>query len=682
MKKLCALCFLVIALLSACSGNKTEKGISMITQNVAIVQQTIDSLKAHNDNLDEIRAAKGVQQAASLWTETDGTAAEFTAFCVANYVNNEDERQKLFYTLSDKFELLFGYFNLIDINLKKPIHETGYELQDVDYEMGGYDVSAHFSSDMFANKVAFTTMLNFPSYSLPEKEEQGGQWSSLQWGYARLGDLFTSRIPAEIKQNVSATLAAAENYIMDYNIMMGELRNDKNEALFPEGMKLISHWNLRDELKSNYADAQRGLEKQRMVYTVMKRIVMQEIPEKVINNNKVLWNPISNKVFEDDKEIAAAAEPDTRYKMLLNNFNALKAEDPYTPLEPTYIKRAFDGSMEFSKDEVKAMFTTFISSQQVKEVATLIENRLGRKLEPFDIWYDGFKARSSISEEALTSKTSKLYPHAKAFEYDLPAILQRLGFSKAEADRICGKIQVDAARGSGHAWGATMKGDKAHLRTRIPENGMDYKGYNIAMHELGHNVEQTISLYDVEYYLMNGVPNTAFTEALAFVFQKRDLEVLGITEQNPNKENLQTLDIFWGCYEIMGVALVDIGVWEWLYTNPNATPVQLKENVLRIAREVWNSYYAPVLGELDSPILSVYSHMINSPLYLANYPMGHLIEFQLEEHLRGKNFATEVERIYRMGRYTPQLWMKRATGHEVSIESMLNATEKAVGSLQ
>jgi hypothetical protein len=324
------------------------------------------------------------------------------------------------------------------------------------------------------------------------------------------------------------------------------------------------------------------------------------------------------------------------------------------------------------------MFNEFISSPQLKQVAALIAKRLGRPLEPFDIWYDGFKSRSSISEDALTAKTRKLYPDAKALERDLPNLLRRLGFTTVEAQRISDKIQVDAARGSGHAWGAVMKGDKARLRTRIPEAGMDYKGYNIAVHEFGHNVEQTISLYDVDYYMMNGVPNTAFTEALAFIFQKRDLELLGIKENNPNQYALKTLDIFWGCYEIMGVALVDMATWEWLYAHPQAMPAQLKENTLRIAREIWDAHYAPVLGEPGSPILSIYSHMLNSPLYLANYPMGHLIEFQLEAHLRGKPFAEEILRIYRLGRLAPQEWMRQATGQEVSIEPMLNAVGTAV----
>jgi hypothetical protein len=328
------------------------------------------------------------------------------------------------------------------------------------------------------------------------------------------------------------------------------------------------------------------------------------------------------------------------------------------------------------------MFVKFVSSPQIKQAALLLERRLGRKLEPFDIWYDGFKARSSISEADLTEKIRLRYPNADAFEADLPSILQRLGFTTAAAHYLCDKIEVDAARGSGHAWGTMKKGGKSHLRTRISDKGMDYKGYNIAIHEFGHNVEQTLSVYKTDYYPMGDVPNTAFTEALAFIFQKRDMEIFGLHENNPNKRHLTALDIFWGCYEIMGVALVDVGVWEWLYANPSATPALLKENTLRIAREVWNAYYAPIFGETDSPILAVYSHMINHPLYLSNYPMGHLIEFQLEEFLHGKNLADEIMRIFQLGRLTPQLWMLQATGSQLSIDPMLKAAQEAIKVMQ
>ena len=117
---------------------------------------------------------------------------------------------------------------------------------------------------------------------------------------------------------------------------------------------------------------------------------------------------------------------------------------------------------------------------------------------------------------------------------------------------------------------------------------MDYKGYNIAVHEFGHNVEQTISLHNVDYYMLHGVPNTAFTEALAFIFQKSDLQLLGIKNNDPMQVYLNYLDNFWSLYEIMGVSLVDIGTWKWLYANPEATPTELRDAVNTIAKEIWN----------------------------------------------------------------------------------------------
>jgi oligoendopeptidase F len=156
------------------------------------------------------------------------------------------------------------------------------------------------------------------------------------------------------------------------------------------------------------------------------------------------------------------------------------------------------------------------------------------------------------------------------------------------------------------------------------------------------------------------LPNTAFTEALAFVFQQRDLFLLDKKDTNPEKEILETLDIFWSVYEIMGVSMVDMKMWQWLYANPNATAVQLRDAVVQISKEVWNIYYAPVFGIKDQTILGIYSHMINSPMYLPNYAFGHLIHFQLEEHFKTHPLAPEVDRIFALGQLTPNEWMKQA----------------------
>lgn len=128
----------------------------------------------------------------------------------------------------------------------------------------------------------------------------------------------------------------------------------------------------------------------------------------------------------------------------------------------------------------------------------------------------------------------------------------------------------------------------------------------------------------------------------------------------------------------MGVSLVDMYVWQWLYENPDANPKELKEAVVKIATDVWNKYYYPVMGIKDSPILAIYSHSITSPLYLANYPVGHLIEFQVEQYIKDKNFAEEITRVLLQGRIIPQAWMKGAVGTEISGQPTLEAVKKAL----
>jgi oligoendopeptidase F len=247
---------------------------------------------------------------------------------------------------------------------------------------------------------------------------------------------------------------------------------------------------------------------------------------------------------------------------------------------------------------------------------------------------------------------------------------------------LANNIVVDPARGSGHALGAGMRSAKTRLRTRVEKDGMNYKGFNIAVHEIGHNVEQTLSLNNIDHTLLEGVPNTAFTEALAFVFQGRDLELLGLQKPDAQSHALKTLNDFWGTYEIAGVALVDMAVWHWMYDNQNATPGELNDATVKISRDVWNKYYAPVFGKRDVVLLGVYSHMIDSFLYLPDYPIGHMIAFQIEEQMeKAGNIGPEFERMATVGSVTPDLWMKKATGAPVGAEALLAAARKALTDL-
>lgn len=679
IKKLFFLLFISIFIFSCTKtqqeGSKTNMGTSNITQ--ITIDKVINDLIEKYPNADKDRIKKGVEQTAALWTEKDGDEAAFVDFCLEKFVADTQKLDELFTNLEFYFEQLAGNMNALSLALKEKLHLDKGEVTDLDLIFGGYDPSAHLTEDLFANKVAFIVKLNFPFYTLDEKQKLGEKWSRKEWAYARMGDLFTSRVPAEVSQKVSEIFTDADNYISNYNIFAGKLVDDQMKTYFPADMKLISHWNLRDEIKAQYSQAD-GLPKQKMLYEVMKRIINQEIPEQVINKDKYQWNPFTNKIYINGQEEKATPEPFTRYEKLLNNFKAQQMLDKYYPTYPTAIARAFDLGLEIPEQQVEQLFVELVSSPIAKQVGELISKRLGRPLQPFDIWYDGFKTRSTISQDELNAITKKKYPTKDAFEKDIPNILMKLGFTPEKANFIASKIQVDASRGAGHAWGAEMKSQKARLRTRVNKDGMDYKGYNIAIHELGHNVEQTITLHDVDYYSMRGVPNTGFTETWAFIFQVRDLDLLGIKTDTPNKEELKTLDAFWSMYEIMGVSLVDMKVWNWLYKNPNATKEELGKQVVEIAKEVWNKYYAPVFNIKDEPLLAIYSHMIDYPLYLPAYPIGHVIEFQIEDYVKGKNIASEMVRVLSQGRLVPEIWMKNAVGSPISVKPILKATEEAL----
>jgi hypothetical protein len=635
------------------------------------------------------RIARGLGQVATFWRQEDGDAATFSSFVRINFAGNQPTLDAMFQRYQTLLEQLNGHMAEIGMAFREQSDLDRGTIYPFDELFAAYSPGAHVTDDFFANKLAFVVLLNFPITTLDERLTKSSQWSRRQWAEVRLAQQFSKRVPAEVNQALAEAAAVADKYIAEYNIYMHHLVDAKGNRLFPPKMRLLSHWNLRDELKSDYNDPEKGMAKQKAIQQVMERIVTQTIPEVVVNNPDVDWNPFTNdvkittvhdvrEVPKADLRVNNAPEPDTRYATLLKTFLASKKVDPYSPTAPTLIARRFEENREIPEAAVKAMLESVLKSPLVPEVARIIQDRLGRPLEPFDIWYNGFRPRSQYTEQQLDSIVGRKYPNADAYKADMPNMLMKLGFSKERADYLANNILVDPARGSGHAAGAGMRSAKAHLRTRVGKNGMDYKGFNIAVHEMGHNVEQTLSLNDIDHYLLNGVPNTAFTEAIAYVFQTRDLQLLGLPSSDANNETLDALNVFWQTFEISGVSLVDMGIWHWMYDHPAASAAELKAATLQIAKDVWNTYYAPVFKTKDVVLLAVYSHIIHSFLYLPDYAIGHLISHQIEEYLRGKqSIGPEIERMVKIGSVVPDVWMKNAVGSPVNAEAMLSATVRA-----
>lgn len=676
---------------AAREGEARQGGLSLPWMKESI-RKLEDELVAKYGEGQRARVERGLKQVTSFWRDEDGDAAALEDFVRTNFAGEQAMLDALFERFEHNLEQIDGHMQEIGREFRQQSDLDIGPILPFDDLFAGYDPSAHVTDDFFQNKLAFTVLLNFPLTTLQERLNEGERWSRRQWAEVRLAQRFSKRVPAEVNLAIAQASAESGRYIAEYNIWMHHLVDAQGTRLFPPKLRLLSHWNLRDEIKADYSDTKEGLAKQRLIQQVMERIVTQTIPAVVVNNPHVDWNPWTNEVKPaavNDAEGAKAQtstaaptnapEPNTRYAKLLLTFQASRKADPYSPTAPTLIARRFDENREIPEAHVRQMFEQVLSSPLVPQAARLIEARLARPLEPFDIWYNGFRPRGTYTEAQLDEVVSKKYPTAEAYKKEIPNLLMQLGFTKERAEYLANNIIVDPARGSGHAMGASMREAKAHLRTRVEKGGMNYKGFNIAVHEMGHNVEQTFSLNKIDYYTLQGVPNTAFTEALAFVFQGHDLELLGLAKRDAKSRALKTLDDFWRAYEIAGVALVDMAVWHWMYDHPNATPAELKEATIQISKETWNKYYVPVFKKRDVVLLGIYSHMIDSFLYLPDYPIGHMIAFQIEEQMdKAGNIGSEFERMATVGSVIPDLWMKKATGAPVGPEALLTATSSAL----
>lgn len=674
-----ALTILLIAFflfISPCHLFALESSKNFISSDT--INAAINKLLDKYGEKEAFRIKRGITQVAEKWRNEDGNELEFTEFCLKNFITDKKTLEDTFNIFKVNFETINGHLHAIGRQMNWPIDVNTGDILAVEYLFAEYSPFAHLDDDLFKTKVAFMALLNFPIYTLEEKLTLGSSWSREDWAKARLADKFISRVPAEVNQKLNKAYLKADDYINSYNIYMHNIVDENKKNLFPQNLTLISHWGLRDYLKGLYAERE-GLPLQKTIALIMERIINQEIPENVINNPKIEWNPINNKVYADDEEISAKPEPDTRYKKIIDIFKAERLLDNYCPEYPSLIDRRFKLDREIPEEHVEKLLVSILASPAVKKAANLIEKRLGRKLEPFDIWYDGFKYKAPYSTEELDKIVTERYPNVETLQKDIPNLLKKLGFSEDKANFLTAHIQIDPARGAGHAQSARMREDKAHLRTRFCENGLNFEGFDTTCHELGHCVEQVFSMTCIDHTLLSGVPNSACTEAFAFLFQGRRYKLLELPVPNNSLvENMNALQTLWDAYEICGVGLLDMKIWQWLYKHPDANERELKEAVISLSKEIWNKYYAPVIGVKDSDILAIYSHIVCYGMYTPDYPLGHIIQFQFEQYFKTNDLAKETERICELGLLTPDFWMKSAVGDSISTKPLLDAAEEAL----
>ncbi|MCX5797598.1 MAG: hypothetical protein NTY77_19075 [Elusimicrobia bacterium] len=637
------------------------------------IRAVIAKLQRASPPAERERAQAGVRQAATLWTDADGTARDFERFCLGNFVSGQP-LDGTFARFESKLEAVLGHFRAMSVDVHREADTDTGPLLAVDRLFGGYSPEAHLADDLFQSKLAFTILLNFKKRTLAEALKEGGSWTRRDWAQYRLLGLVAHRVPGAALQKTAAAKAEADAYIADYKVFTGSLTAGGQAPVFSDGEFLVSHWGLRDKLKALYSDPAANLGKQKLLYAVMERIVTQEIPAAAIARPS-RWDPLANTI--DGKP--AEREPDRRYAEWLDVFRANRGEDRYYPDLPTYLDRSFELGRGMKLTQAQGLIEAILDSDQEAPLAALIRKRLGRELLPFDIWYNGFRSITSHPMEELDRTLRQRYPAAQAFQDDLPRILTVVGFAPETARFLADHIVVESSRGSGRSMEPLMRGEKAHLYAQGVENGLNSHNLRTAMHELGHCVEHVFSLYGMDHYLLRGTPSEAFSEGFAFIMQAKQMEILGYA---PDDDSLKALDRFSDSRQLAGVALVDIRSWQWLYAHPRAAPAEFKQAVLGIAREVWNRWFSPYYGEKDSPILAVYSHLVASTLYTPDYPVGFIVTAQVEAYFRQHGFASEMERVCKIGAVTPDEWMRQAVGSPVSARPLLDAAASAMRTLK
>jgi hypothetical protein len=142
-------------------------------------------LVAKHGESERARIARGLAQVAKFWRQDevgtaskgDGDAAALASFVRANYAGDAVARDALFSRMEFAFESLDGHLHEIGRDFRRQSDLDLGPVRSFDETLDAYDPGAHVSDDLFANKLAFVILLNFPLTSLAERLEKGEAWT-------------------------------------------------------------------------------------------------------------------------------------------------------------------------------------------------------------------------------------------------------------------------------------------------------------------------------------------------------------------------------------------------------------------------------------------------------------------------------------------------------------------------
>jgi len=642
--------------------------MSTTTAAQAVSEELIDRHGASCRN----RIETGVARVQGRWTDEDGAEDAMRAFCLDHFVADPTRLSDLVDRLERATEQIGGHLYEMHRTLRRWSDLRGERMDEIDDLLATFDPAPDLSDQFYKQKIAFVALLNLDRPDLQTMLEEGEHWTAAQWTAVRICRGFGPRIPAEVSELARDLGHRADTFVSDFHVPVGTLVTPDGSRPFDADRKLLAHWIIREEIRGGYADPE-GLPRQRAVMCVMGRHVDGTIPKAIMSGeSQDDWDPAANTIGGAAATELVGLE---RYERWLDMFTVARAYDAHHPEHPTAIARKFDLQREIPEDRVEQLLLDLLESPTRDLLMELVAKRIDRPLEAHDIYFD--QITPSLPIEALDARVRDRFGDHRGLQLALPDLLRGLGYPGGAADFLGTRIQVEIARGAGHAMRPYLPEYNAWLRTNSLDHELGWDGFDTAMHELGHNLEQLISTHFVPRPALRGVPNTACTEAFAFLYQALAPQVLGLGETGEDAANCTVAQTMLEACQIAGPALLELHVWRWLYANPDADADALRGQVLSTAETLWEQHYRRYLGRDQYATLAAYQHMIGYPLYLADYALGHIISHQIRSHVQGRDLAAETHRICSIGRITPDGWMQRAVGTGIDATALGHDAGKA-----
>ena len=620
------------------------------------------------------RATRGVEHTASRWRPDDGDADAFADFCTTYFIADIDQLPVLVCRLETAIEQVGGHLYEMRRTLRRWSDLRGEPFGKVDDLLATFDPAPDLSEQYWRQKLAFVARLNLDRPDLATMLRDGTTWSTDQWATVRISRAFGPRIPGDVADLVRELSFKSSKWVSEFHVPVGTLVDSTGNRWFEPDRALIAHWLIREEIRAAYAD-DGGLERQRALMWVMRRHIDGTIPQAVMDRtNTGDWNAEANTI--DGGDCGPLLGP-VRYERWCDNVRVAHALDAHHDEHPTALRRKFDLEREIPEDDVVRQLEILLEAPARAGLAELMKRRLGRNLEPQDIYFDELAPPTAAAD--LDAAVKDRFGDHRGFELALPHVLEQLGWSRGDAAFIGSRIRVEIARGAGHAMRPALPEYGAWLRTNSLDHELGWDGFDTAMHELGHNIEQLCSTHFVPRPALRGVPNTACTEAFAFLYQGLAKSVLKLPIDDPaGAKDMACAERLMEACQIAGPALLEIHVWRWIYDNPDAGPDAIRDTVLRVAVDLWATYFESHFGPDPYAILAAYQHMVGYPLYLADYALGHMISHQIIRHMGGRDLAAETRRICSIGLLTPDAWMQRAVGSNIDAGVLADDAAEAV----